>query len=206
MHARVLVQAILATVFLLFAYTSPARGHCDTLNGPVVTTAKLALAKSDVTPVLKWVKKEHEAEIRAAFRQAVAVRTKGPEARELADRYFFETLVRVHRMGEGAPYTGLKPDETGVPPAIAAADQALERGSAEQLVQALTEDAAAGIRKRFQAAVEKKKHAEESVAAGREFVEAYVTFIHYVEALHSAAVAGAQPHAVHEGRGEAPAR
>ena len=73
--------------------------HCDTLDGPVVKEAQLALEKGDVTGLLKWVRKEHEQEIRDAFARSLAVRVKGKEARELADRYFFETLVRVHRAG-----------------------------------------------------------------------------------------------------------
>src|ERR1035437_4050931 len=32
------------------------RSHCDTMSGPVVQAAKVALEKKDVTPVLMWVK------------------------------------------------------------------------------------------------------------------------------------------------------
>lgn len=161
-----------------------AAAHCDTLDGPVVSTARVALEKGDVTPVLKWVKKEDEEEIRQAFDRAVNVRAKGPAARELADMYFFETLVRIHRAGEGAPYTGLKPEKT-VDPAIAAADKALESGNAEKLIAELTKRMASGIRERFQLALERKKHADQSVETGREFVEAYVEYVHYVERLHT---------------------
>src|SRR5512138_2915043 len=98
--------------FSLIAFTllwpRPAAAHCDTMGGPVIADAKVALAKGDLTPVLKWVKPENEPEVRTAFTQTLKVRAQGPEARELADRYFFETLVRIHRAGEGAPYTGLK--------------------------------------------------------------------------------------------------
>ena len=161
----------------------PAAAHCDTLGGPVVATAKLALEKGDVTPVLKWVKPENEAEIKAAFAKALAVRKLGPEAKEMADTYFFETLVRIHREGEGAPYTGLKP-AGAVEPAVAMADKALETGSVDQLAGALSKHVVEGIRERFVQALEAKKHADESVKAGREFVEAYVGFTHYVERLH----------------------
>ncbi|MDD5642387.1 MAG: DUF6448 family protein, partial [Syntrophales bacterium] len=84
-----------------------AGAHCDTVDGPVVAAARLALAKGEVTPVLKWVPKDDEGEIRAVFQKTLRVRTKGPEAKDLADRYFFETLVRMHRASEGEPYTGL---------------------------------------------------------------------------------------------------
>jgi hypothetical protein len=157
--------------------------HCDTLAGPVVTTAKMALEKGDVTPVLKWVKKENEGEIREAFKKTLAVRIQGKEAKELADMYFFETVVRLHRAGEGAPYTGLKPAEE-IEPIIAETDKALESGSVENMVKKVSDAMSAGIRKRFAHARETKRHADESVVAGREFVEAYVDFTHYVERLY----------------------
>lgn len=174
---------LLFTASALFLFTPrTATGHCDTLDGPVISTAKLALEKRDVTPVFKWVKKEHEAEIREAFEKTLSVRKMNVEAKELADMYFFETLVRLHRAGEGASYTGLSAEP--VEPIIAAADQALEKGSVDHLIKHVTEAVASGIRKRFATTVGKKKHADDSVAAGREFVEAYVDFTHYVERLH----------------------
>ncbi len=167
--------------------------HCDTMDGPVVKTAQAALEKGDVTPVLKWVKPAQEAEVREAFQKTLAVRGLGPEARTLADKYFFETLVRLHREGEGAPYAGLKP-AGAVEPVVAASDKALETGSVEGLTQELTRLIAEGIRHRFAETLEKKRHADENVAAGREFVEAYVEFVHYVERLHTDAT-GAAGHA-----------
>jgi hypothetical protein len=154
--------------------------HCDTLAGPVVMTAKVALEKGDVTPVLKWVKKEYEDEIRETFKKTVAVRKQSKESKELADMYFFETLVRLHRAGEGAPYAGLKPAED-IEPIIAETDKALESGSVENLVKKVSDAVSKGIHERFVHANETKKHADESVETGREFVEAYVEFTHYVE-------------------------
>jgi hypothetical protein len=168
-----------------------AFSHCDTLDGPVVQEAGKALEKGDVTPVLKWVKKEQEGEVRSAFLKAMAVRSKGPEAKELADRYFFETVVRIHRASEGAPYNGLSAGPAE--PIIVEADKALESGSADHLVKHVTDAVAKGIRQRFQETLEKKKHAGESVAAGRDFVNAYVDFTHFVERLHLNA-AGGGPH------------
>jgi len=118
------------------------------------------------------------------------VRKLGGQAQKLADMYFFETLVRIHRESEGASYTGLKPG-TEVDPAIALADKALENGSVDKLVGVLTDATAKGIRERFRRALETSKHADEIVAAGREFVEAYVTFTHYVEGLHALIQGGA---------------
>jgi hypothetical protein len=184
----------LATVTLL-ALAMPSLGwaHCDTLDGPVVSEARVALESGDVTPLLKWVAASDEADIRSAFERTRAVRKLGPEARELADTYFFEALVRIHRAGEGAPFSGLKP-AGDVDPAVALADKALETGSAEKLSTAITGHVAEGVHERFERAAVAKKHADDSVEAGRAFVAAYVEFTHYVEGLHQAAVGLASDH------------
>jgi hypothetical protein len=180
---------------------SRALAHCDTMEGPVVKEAQAALDKGDVTPVLKWVAKEKEEDIRAAFKKTLAVRVKGPEARELADVYFFETLVRLHRAGEGEPYTGVKPAGTKVEPIVEKSDKALEAGSVDDLVKQVTAHVEKGIRERFDKAVEAKKRADESVEAGRKYVAAYVEYVHYVEGIHGA-VMGQAGH--HEEAGETP--
>lgn len=195
---RKFAATALALALLALALPGLALAHCDSLDGPVVADARSALGKGEVTPVLKWVKADDEPEIRDAFARAVAVRKLGPEAQQLAETFFFETLVRVHRAGEGAPFTGLKPAGAIEPP-IAAADQALADGSVDPLAQKIAEHAAAGVRERFARALAAKKHAGENVAAGREYVEAYVTYVHYVEAVVQAVHAEA-----HHGE-EAPA-
>lgn len=188
---RILVLVALAVVVVILG-SREARAHCDTMSGPVVNTARMALEKGDVTPVLKWVKKEDEDEIKKQFEKTIAARKQGREAKELADMYFFETLVRIHRAGEGAPYTGLKSEP--VEPIIQAADKALESGSADHLVKRVSEAVTAGIRERFNRVKDAKKHADESVAKGREFVEAYVIFTHYVERIHMDIAAGGEHH------------
>ena len=178
---------------ILFLYSVNAKAHCDTLDGPVVETARQALASGDVTPLLKWVSIKDEPLIRTAFQNTMEVRKLGGKAQELADMYFFETLVRIHREGEGASYTGLKAGSE-IDPAVALADKALETGSVDKLTSVLTDAAAKGIRERFNRALETKKHADESVSAGREFVEAYVAFTHYVENLHDSVKGGTEHH------------
>lgn len=175
--------SVLFTLTILVTSQS-AYAHCDTLDGPVVKEAKVALDNGDITPLFKWVRPSDEKAIQGAFEMTLAVRAKGVKAKELADMYFFETLVRIHREGEGAPYTGLKPG-VAVDPAVALADKALENGSIDKLVDVLTNAMAKGIRDRFKHTIEKQKHAGDSVAAGREFVETYVVFTHYVEGLHA---------------------
>ncbi|MBI2789895.1 MAG: hypothetical protein HYX59_14565 [Elusimicrobia bacterium] len=180
------------TAFSLLAAVG-AWAHCDSLGGPLIPEAKAALEKGDVTPALKWVKKADEAQVKAAFAKAVKVRAQGPDARSLADQYFLETLVRLHRAGEGAPFTGIKDEPAD--PVAAMLDKALADGSAEEMIAEFQAHLAAAVREKFRRAMEARKRKDASVKEGREFVEAYVVYTHYLEALHAAiAAAGGEPH------------
>ena len=181
------------SVLLFLIFSGMAWGHCDTTGGPIIPEAKAALEKGDVTPVLKWVKKESEAEIKTAFAKAVAVRAKGPEAKALADQYFLETLIRVHRAGEGAPYTGIK-DEP-VEPIVAMADKALADGSVDEMIKKINSHLGQAVKEKFARAAAAAKNKDKSVEEGREFVEAYVTYVHYVEAVHAAIMSTGGHHA-----------
>ena len=182
---RALKWTAMAALALMAAGALPydATAHCDSLDGPVVQDARRALDRGDPTPVLKWVSKETEDEIRDSFQQAMAVRAKGDDAKALADRHFFETLVRIHRASEGEAFTGLKAHDS-VDPGIAAADHALVSGSAKELATHLSAAVGEELQKRFAATLERSKHAAVSVEAGREYVEAYVDYVHFVESLH----------------------
>lgn len=171
-----------------------AIGHCDTLDGPVVMLARKALETGNVNHVLPWVRTDDEPEIRRAFDRALSVRKLDSRARELADHHFFETVVRVHRASEGAPYTGLKPAGTDLGPAVPAADRALVDGSVEVVVKLLTDAVRAGVHRHFHAAMSRRTFAVDDVAAGRKYVEAYVPYVHYVERLWEAATSSAHGH------------
>ncbi len=164
-----------------------ALGHCDGLDGPVVTVARKALESGNVNLVLPWVRAEDEGEIRKVFDQARSVRKFGGQARELADTHFFETLVRIHRAGEGAPFAGLKPAGRDLGPAVPAADKALESGSIEQVEKLLSNAVREGVHKHFDAVLGRRKFDPDDVGAGRAYVEAYVPYVHYVEQLWQAA-------------------
>jgi hypothetical protein len=171
---------------LAFGWTAAAQAHCDTLDGPVVEAARKALDTGNPNLALVWVQKRDEAEIRHAFDKATAVRKAGGEAKALADHYFFETLVRVHRAGEGAPYTGLKP--AGKPePAVAAADKSIETGKLEPVAKLVSERMHHGLHKQFHDVASKKVYNPNDVAAGRAYVDAYVEYVHHVERLYDAA-------------------
>jgi hypothetical protein len=181
---------LLIAVTVLLLTSSPAGAHCDGVDGPVVADARIALEKGDATPVLKWVPRRDEQEVWDAFKRALAVRKHGGAARELADRYFFETLVRLHRAHEGAPFTGLKPGGTEVSPAILKADAALKAGNVDELAKAVAQAVEAGIRRQFAATQKAMERKDESVELGRKYVGEYVLFVHYVKHLHEAAAGG----------------
>lgn len=182
-HALRPLLATLALTLGALALPSPAAAHCDSMDGPVVTAARAALAAGDVALVLGWVRADDEPEIREAFARTLEVRRGGGTAAELADRWFFETLVRVHRAGEGAAYTGLKPAGYEPEQGIAAADQALHAGTAEALAPRLGEHVAAAVEERFQRVHGLADHDPSDVEAVRAYVEAYVAYIHFVEEL-----------------------
>jgi hypothetical protein len=179
-------KILLFVIVLLGAilYARSAYAHCDTLDGPVAKAGERALESGNLDYALVWIKPEAEAELRAAFKQAIAVRSLNKDARDLADRYFLEALVRLHRAGEGEPYTGLKPKGTDLGPAIPAADQAIRSGSTTAVAKLITETTSHGLRERLQRVVATRKYKPNDVAAGREHVEAYVAFLHYVERLY----------------------
>jgi Family of unknown function (DUF6448) len=187
---------LLSVLVLTMILAWPARllAHCDGLDGPVVKAARAALDRRDPAAVLIWVQASDEPEIRRAFEQTLAVRGLSPQAAELADRFFFETVVRVHRAGEGAPYTGLKPAGRDLGPAIPAADQALARGSAAELSKLLTDTVRERLQRHFDEVKAARAFNPAEVPAGREYVRAYVQFIHYVERLYGAATTEAHGH------------
>lgn len=187
--------ALLMSAFALLT-PSTAEAHCDTLDGPVVNTARTALETKKVEPVVAWVQPGHEREIRHAFSTALAERQRSPGSREKSDLAFFETLVRVHRAGEGAPYTGLKPAGTDPGLAVRTADLAMKRGDAAVLEKLMTEKVRTGVRERF-AKLEKLPPPAQDVAAGRAWVQAYVDYVHFVERVDATA-SGAGVHG-HEG-------
>ena len=189
--------AVLVLMAVLFLSGSRVWAHCDGLDGPVVKAARQALETGDVNRVLIWVRAKDAAEIHAAFNEAMAVRKLNPQARALADQYFFETLVRIHRASEGAPFTGLKPAGLDLGPAVPAADRALKSGSVDAVVKLLVDAVSTGVRARFRAATEKQAFDPNDVTAGREYVEAYVPYVHYVEQLWD--TANAADHGYHAG-------
>lgn len=177
----------LCAALLVVSAPSPAFAHCDTMDGPVVAAGQKALTSGDLELALIWIKPEAESELRAAFEQAVQVRKESAEARALADQYFLETLVRLHRAGEGMGFTGIRPAGTVVNPAIPLADTSITSGNTRPVEKLLTDATRKGLQQRFERVRATRNYKPTDVAAGREHVDAYVVFMHYAENVYEAA-------------------
>jgi len=191
-----LSRVLAVAVGLGFFALTPVRAlaHCDGLDGPVVKAAQRALETRNPALVLIWVQEKDEPEIRNVFDQTLAVRVLNPQARELADRFFFETLVRVHRAGEGAPFTGLKPAGRDLGPAIPGADEAVRIGSVQPVHRLLTEAIQERLRQQFGEVMATKTFESDDIAAGRAYIKAYMEFIHFVERLYDTAMKAPHGH------------
>jgi hypothetical protein len=157
------------------------QAHCDTAEGPAVKDGRTALETGNINHALTWILADGEAELRDVFGKALKVRTLGAEAAELADRLFLETLVRIHRMGEGVGFAGIQPVGTQVDPVVAAADGAIAQGSDAALLPMVPAERRAELDKRFRAALAVKDFDVDDVAAGRRYLAAYVSFFKYAE-------------------------
>ncbi|ABL83178.1 MULTISPECIES: DUF6448 family protein [unclassified Nocardioides] len=182
-----LLAATAVAVPLMLGTAAPASAHCDSAQGPVATAARDALAEGNVDLVLPYVKADQEEELTAAFNQTVAIRDSSAEVRELADQYFVETAVRLHRVGEGASYTGLK-DDVEISPALAAAETSLEQGTKDQVFKVLKRDLRAELTDRFAGVLEAREaeQGDPSVATARERAEAELMFEKYILEIETA--------------------
>lgn len=169
----IIVQMLFLSNFLF--------AHCDTMEGPVAKDAINALENNNVNLVLKWVMPANEMEIKDAFTLTMKVRQAGAESKELADKYFIETLVRVHRSGEGVAYTGVKPLGTPIDKKILAADKSIETGSLLPLKGMVSDTKMPELIEKFEKVMALKNFNPDDVKAGREYVEAYVKFFHFAE-------------------------
>lgn len=176
----ILAAAAIAAIGLIVLWPRSASAHCDTEDGPAVADGRLALETGDPSPALAWVHAEGDAEVREVFGLAQRVRALGGEARLVADRLFLETLVRVHRAGEGAGFEGIKPAGE-IDPVVAAADRSIEVGEIEPLADLVPPERLPELEARLARALALKDHDVKDVEAGRRWVAAYVSFVKYAE-------------------------
>jgi len=174
--------------------------HCDTLDGPVVKAIKIALEKGNVNYILPWVPKKAEHEVSEAFEKTVLARKQGKEAVEVADYWLYETVVRLHREGEGAPYTGLKPAGLDWGPVVPRAEKAIEKGDPKEVIGYITQMVREELEGRFHRAMAKKKFDVNDVDAAREYVQAELGFVLFSHGLY-AAITGKGEHG-EEGEGK----
>ena len=168
--------------------------HCDSLDGPVVKAAAAALEARNVELVLPYVPAESEAEVRQAFEQTLHVEPLSPEAKRLADEWFFENVVRIHRAGEGAPYTGLKPAGLGHGPVVPTAERAIETGMPNELVGLLTQMVEEAVRERFEHVMHRKAQVNGDLALNRSYVEATLGLEVWAHSLYEALHADPHEH------------
>jgi hypothetical protein len=178
---------VFGSFFLLLMLTvfmgTPVFAHCDSYDGPVIKDAVKALEANNVNLVLKWVTTEQEKEIISLFNKTYQLKSGDKEVYTIVEKHFFETLVRLHRETEGAPYTGLKPAGT-TKQIIQMTDEAIKAGSVDDFLVKLDAHIDKVIREKYQKVSELNKVKDNSTEQGREFVEAYVDYTHTVEAMH----------------------
>lgn len=175
----------------LFIFSSLAvSAHCDSYDGPVIKDAVKALESNNVNLVLKWITAEQEKQIISLFNKTHALRSHDKEVYEIVEKHFFETLVRLHREAEGAPYTGLKPAGS-TKQIIQMTDHALQEGDIEGFIIKFDNSLSKVVREKYQKAAELYKVKDNSTEQGRAFVAAYVDYTHTIEAIHHFIVNGA---------------
>ena len=185
-----------ASAFILMniAMIGNASAHCDGMDGPVITEAKAAIEARDVTPLLKWVPENNESVIKDAFAKTLQERTGGKVTQESADRKLFETLVRVHRESEGAPFVGIKPAGQ-IAPVVMEADSALAKKNVDRLAEHIAAQVEKSVREKFEKAAHSKEFSEQSIEKGREYVSNYVQYVHYVEEINNMTTQKPENHA-----------
>lgn len=171
-------------IFIIPFLTPFILAHCDTMDGPLVADIKKSLKSKNIMPVLKWIKKSDEEEIKNIFERVLSFSKENSEQKELLDLYFIETVVRLHRKGEGAPYNGLKPSGFPIDPIIKKGDLSITSGKVDDLAELLSKEIKIKIKNKFEKAWELKKNANLDVEIGRKYTEAYADYIHFIESLH----------------------
>ena len=172
---------ILAVITLMTIMTEKASAHCDTMDGPAVQDGRIALETGNINYAYKWIFEDFEGELKEIFDLSLKVRKLGEDAREAADRWFLENLVRIHRAGEGASYDGLKPSGTALDPKVIAADESISLGNMSPIKGLVTMEEYHLLEEKFNRAIALKDYDINDVKAARAYVEAYVTFFKMAE-------------------------
>jgi hypothetical protein len=165
--------------------------HCDTRDGPVVKAAKKALESGNLNYVLIWIPQKSEKELKTIFEKTQRARNSGKDAQEVADDWFFENTIRLHRAGEGAPYTGMKPAGLSEGPVVPRAEKAIESGDPRESIGFILKTVEDDLTHRFHHVMAKKTYDVNDVAAGREFIEAFIGWVVYSHHLYMSVTSAA---------------
>ncbi len=175
------VWALIAAMAVIVMLPLTANAHCDTMDGPTVADGIKAMKSNNLNYALKWVQPEYDKELAEIFNLSMKVKSLGPEAKQLSEKYFLENLVRIHRAGEGAPYTGLKPAGTPIDEKVLAADKSIAVGNLTPLTKLIEKERLPELEERFEKVMALKNFDVNNVEAGREYIEAYVKFFKFAE-------------------------
>ncbi len=178
-------KAMILLGMIMFAFSIPTYAHCDSYDGPVIQDALKALNEKDVSYVMKWIDKDQEAEIASLFNKTLGLKNSDLEIYSIVEKHFLETLVRLHRETEGAPFTGLKPAGSTTP-IIQMADQSIENKEVNNLLTNLDKHIQKVITEKYEKVNALSKVKDNSTAEGRAYVEAYVDYTHTLEAIEAA--------------------
>src|SRR5690606_39317327 len=94
------MQSLLLTFAFMLASIS-GFAHCDSYDGPVIKDALKALDQNNVQLVLKWIEPQQEMEIIPLFDKTYRLKSGDKQVYSIVEKYFLETLVRLHRETEG---------------------------------------------------------------------------------------------------------
>lgn len=158
--------------------------HCDTMDGPVVTAAELALEMENINYILPYVKEDFEGELKDAFDKTVIVRELSGDAAEVADYWFFETAVRLHMIGRGKTYTGIKHSGLNRRSIINKAEEAIETGDKSELEEFLMDFIGEAFESRFETAMFNKEYDLNDVEAARDYVNSVLDFVEFSHKLY----------------------
>ncbi|MDD1678839.1 MAG: DUF6448 family protein [Methanomicrobiales archaeon] len=149
-----------------------------------------ALESGNVNYALIWIPEESEPELKAAFDRTFRARKEGREIQEIADDWFFETAIRLHRAGEGEPYTGLKPAGLDEGPVVPRAERAISAEDPADPIQFILHTVEEDLQNRFKHVMNTKKYDVNDVRAGRAFIQAYINFVVYAHHLYLSVTSG----------------
>jgi len=178
---RTVLTTLLVGLFLLL-FNAPIYAHCDSYDGPVIKDALKALDSNKVELVLKWIDSDQEKEVIALFNKTYKLKKGDKEVYTIVEKHFLETLVRLHRETEGAPFTGLKPAGS-MTPLVEMADSSIDNNTINEVSKAVLSHLEEVIKERYANVMKLHKTKDNSVEEGRAYVHAYVEYTHTLEAL-----------------------